>query len=355
MQSFLQLFLFPFNMVLCSVECENGQFSRAAEAKREPAGVASCDVAVMSTVAVHASRVLEWRDDRLAEEAELRAVGMACQCQECAVLEALIDEIGMMGQKDDGSAPRNTCERFISPFLFLDFLLRASGKREVDACDVESLSVLFNVRVVIHQHLDRRILQVLFNERLIPVILMIAPDVENAVREVLLCFREILSDLRHVPYVVDEVPGEEKDVRSFILCAEELSRHIRIAEVSADVRIRFLCDLVPIKRRRKILDVDVMILDDFAAVPHHAAVDADHKRDGDEAFPQVGNEVPEPRDEGKDSKDKGRNRNDETGDHDAVQKVGKIKRPEPVAVIGKPIPVEVPGRDRACDSASQRP
>ena len=57
----------------------------------------------------------------------------------------------------------------------------------------------------------------------------------------------------------------------------------------------------------------------------------------------------------KDSKDKGRNRNDETGDHDAVQKVGKIKRPEPVAVIGKPIPVEVPGRDRACDSASQRP
>lgn len=91
-------------MVLCSVECENGQFSRAAEAEREPAGVASCDVAVMSTVAVHASRVLEWRDDRLAEEAELRAVGMACQCQECAVLEALIDEIGMMGQKDDGSA-----------------------------------------------------------------------------------------------------------------------------------------------------------------------------------------------------------------------------------------------------------
>ena len=86
-------------MVLCAVECENGQFSRAAEAEREPAGVASCDVAVMSTVAVHASRVLEWRDDRLAEEAELRAVGMACQCQECAVLEALIDEIGMMPER----------------------------------------------------------------------------------------------------------------------------------------------------------------------------------------------------------------------------------------------------------------
>ena len=54
----------------------------------------------MSTVAVHASRVLEWRDDRLAEEAELRAVGMACQCQECAVLEALIARPGRVMSKE---------------------------------------------------------------------------------------------------------------------------------------------------------------------------------------------------------------------------------------------------------------
>lgn len=82
---------------LCICQCEVSDFWRAAQAEGEPAAVAAVDVAVRITDPDHAAGVFEDGEERLAEEAELAAVGVAGQGQGDIIGGTVVDAFGVMG------------------------------------------------------------------------------------------------------------------------------------------------------------------------------------------------------------------------------------------------------------------
>ena len=88
--------------LLCICQCEVRNLWRAAQAERKPAAVAAVDVAVGIAEFDEAAGVFEHGEERLAEDAELAAVGVAGQGQGDAMGGTVVDAFGVMAEQDRG-------------------------------------------------------------------------------------------------------------------------------------------------------------------------------------------------------------------------------------------------------------
>lgn len=85
------------------MKSQNHHLPFAAEPEGEPAGITPGHVAYISAVTVKAPGIGEGRDNGPSEKAELGAVGVTGQCDGRPLPEALIQESGMVGQKNHGA------------------------------------------------------------------------------------------------------------------------------------------------------------------------------------------------------------------------------------------------------------
>ena len=95
----------PFLLCICQGKVRN--LRRAAEAEGEPAAVAAVDVAVGIAEFDEAAGVFEYGEERLTEDAELAAVGVASQGQGDAMGGSVVDVFGGLG----GLARGGVCEQ----------------------------------------------------------------------------------------------------------------------------------------------------------------------------------------------------------------------------------------------------
>lgn len=85
---------------LFGLESEVSNFGRTAESEGKPTAVADVDVTEAVAELDDAARVLEDREERHAEESELRAVRVTRQRQRKISFCAVVDEFGMMCQQN---------------------------------------------------------------------------------------------------------------------------------------------------------------------------------------------------------------------------------------------------------------
>lgn len=92
-------------------------FRRAADAAGEPAAVAAVDVAVGLAFLYHATGILEHREQRQTEDAELAAVGVAGKRQGDRAFGGEVDEVGVMREEHGRCAGGQFFEGFFHVFF----------------------------------------------------------------------------------------------------------------------------------------------------------------------------------------------------------------------------------------------
>lgn len=138
---------------LCICQGKVGDLRRAAEAEGEPAAVAAVDVAVGIAEFDEAAGVFEDGEERLTEDAELAAVGVASQGQGDAMGGAVVDAFGVMGEQDGGGVGGQILHGLLHVILAL-FLEMRAVHRVVDAEHVKILAGHF--AALIDEDVDAR-------------------------------------------------------------------------------------------------------------------------------------------------------------------------------------------------------
>ena len=141
----------PFLLCICQGKVRN--LRRAAEAEGEPAAVAAVDVAVGIAEFDEAAGVFEYGEERLTEDAELAAVGVASQGQGDAMGGSVVDAFGVMGEQDRGDIFGQILDGLLHVILAL-CLEMGTVHRVVDAEHVEVLAGHF--AALIDEDVDAR-------------------------------------------------------------------------------------------------------------------------------------------------------------------------------------------------------
>ena len=79
-------------------------------------------------------------------------------------------------------------------------------------------------------------------------------------------------------HIIDEIPREKDRLCPFCLRTRHLARKVRIAEIGADVRIRHLCETIPLQRLRQILHIDIVMLRHLPMISIIGSIDTDSQR-----------------------------------------------------------------------------
>lgn len=224
-------------------QIEIGDFRRATDAAGEPAAVATVDVAIGLAFLYHAPRVLEYGEQRQAEDAELAAVSVAGERQGDRAFGGEVDEVGVMREEHG----RCACWQFFQGFFHVFFAEVREVRpvhRVVDAGEKDAAAG--DLAAFVDEDLHARVREVFEDGCHAAEVLVVAEAVPNAVGKCIDVAFEQSGGLMVLCVVVKEVAGDGQKVG--LRGSRTLQERFKVShrKEGAQMDVAELCDAVAV-------------------------------------------------------------------------------------------------------------
>ena len=257
-------------MFLCICQCKISNLRRAAEAEGEPAAIAAVDVAVGIADLDDAAGVFKDGEERLAEEAELAAVGVAGQGQGDAIGGTIVDAFGVMGEQDGGNICGQILHGLLHIILALCFEMRPVH-RVVDTEQIEILARYF--AILIAEDIDARFGKVFADGIDAAEVLVIAEGKPDAIGKCIDVAFEDLGGFFVLCHIVEKVAGDGEHIGLLGGNAAQQCVELGYGKEAAEVDITDLRETIALPCPESLDGNRVGALDGRLALPE-ATVDA---------------------------------------------------------------------------------
>lgn len=229
------------------------------------------DVAVGIADLDDAAGVFEDGEERLAEEAELAAVGMAGQGQGDIIGGTIVDAFGVVCEQDGGYICWQILHGLLHIILALRFEMRPVH-RVVDAEQIEVLSRYF--AILIAEDIDARVGEVFADGIDAAEVLVIAEGKPDTIGKCIDIMFENLSGFFVLCHIVEKVAGDGEHIGLLDGNAAQQGVEISDGKEAAKVDITDLCEAVALPCLESLDGNRVGALDGRLALPE-AAVDTE--------------------------------------------------------------------------------
>ncbi len=271
---FYASYVFIFD-ILNRSQIEVSDFRRATDAAGEPAAVATVDVAIGLAFLYHAPGVLEYGEQRQAEDAELAAVSVAGERQGDHAFGGEVDEVGVMREEHGRCAGGQFFQGFFHVF-FTEVGEIGTIHRIVDARQMKAAAG--NLAAFVDEDLHARVREVFEDGRYAAEVLVVAEAVPDAVGERIDVAFEQSGGLMVLCVVVKEVAGDGQKVGLRGSRALQERFEVLHGEEGAQMDVAELCDAIAVFGQ--VMHGNVVRAFDQGVALDEAAVEAQSRRGG---------------------------------------------------------------------------